>query len=88
MRMLIMFFVLSALLFYALIGIYILPPLVKNQLIASIEKVLSQKASIDSVSFNPFTCTLRIQALSLFDEKTQEPLAGVEGSDSQYFGCL
>lgn len=77
-RMLIMFFLLSALLFYTLIGVYIIPPLVKKQLIASIEKVLTQKASIDSVLFNPFTFTLSIHSLSLFDDKTQEPLAEIE----------
>ncbi|MBE0499554.1 MAG: DUF748 domain-containing protein [Campylobacterales bacterium] len=77
-KMLIMFFLLCALLFYTLIGVYIIPPLVKKQLIASIEKVLTQKASIGSISFNPFTFTLSIYALSLFDDKTQEPLVEIE----------
>ncbi len=77
-KMLFTFFILSALLFYSLIGFYILPPLAKKQLIQSIEKVLNQKASIDSVSFNPFTFTLSIHRLSLSDDKTQKLLAGIE----------
>lgn len=83
-RMLIVFFILSTLLFYSLIGIYIFPPLVKNQLIQSIEKVINQKASIDSVSFNPFTFKIAIFGLRLFDEKTQEPLAGAEAIEADF----
>jgi uncharacterized protein involved in outer membrane biogenesis/outer membrane protein OmpA-like peptidoglycan-associated protein len=77
-KMLFMFFILSALLFYSLIGVYVIPPLAKKQLIQSIEKVLNQKADIDSVAFNPFTFTLSIHALSLSDNKTQEALAEIE----------
>ena len=77
-KMLLFFLISASLLFYGLVGFYIVPPLVKKQLAQSIEKVLRVKAEIESVSFNPFTFKIGVHHLRLSMNKSGEMLGSIE----------
>ncbi len=65
---------LLALLVYGLLGFFIFPYWLKEQLSKSASEYLHGSLSIDSVNFNPFLFKLKIKDLSLYDLEHKEIL--------------
>ncbi|NOQ63761.1 MAG: DUF748 domain-containing protein [Methyloprofundus sp.] len=57
--------------FYTLLGFLILPMLVENQLPKLIESATGRKASIEKVSFNPYSLKLHLQGFSMQEKDLQ-----------------
>lgn len=57
---------------YAAIGFFVVPPVVRSQIIASARSTLHREAQIARVRFNPFTLAGEIEGLSLKDRDGAE----------------
>jgi Domain of Unknown Function (DUF748) len=56
------------LLLYTLVGFFIGPVVIKNQIVDLVKDQLKREAKVESVSFNPFTFDLSIENFSLLDK--------------------
>ncbi len=68
------FWVLSAILLYALLGFFVAPRVVQNNIVALLEEDLGRETRIENVEVNPFTLSLKIQGFEL-DDKDRTRLA-------------
>ena len=64
---------LIAFLSYSLCGFLLIPYVVKTQVIQFVDGTLQQRASLESVSFNPFLLRLQLHKLQL-ENPEQAPL--------------
>jgi len=62
---------------YGLVGFFIVPGLVKEQITKNLETQLTRKVSVDSVSFNPFTFQLGVHKLNIYTQDGKPSFAGV-----------
>jgi hypothetical protein len=59
------------LLLYTLVGFFVGPVVIKNQIVDLVKDQLKREAKVESVSFNPFTFELSIENLSLLDKDSE-----------------
>ena len=59
------------LLLYTLVGFFIGPVVIKNQIVDLVKDQLKREAKVESVSFNPFTFELSIENFSLLDKDSE-----------------
>ncbi len=50
---------------YLLIGFFVLPPIIKSQLLKQLPPITKRKVAVEQVKFNPFVLSLTIRGLSL-----------------------
>jgi len=62
---------------YGFIGFFILPHLIKEQIIENAQKLLTRKVSIESVSCNPYTFEVGVDTLLLHTKEEVKTFAGV-----------
>ena len=58
--------VLSLFFVYGLLGFFVLPGIIKEQLVVNLEKILARETGLDSVSFNPYTFELNLNRLIVY----------------------
>lgn len=59
---------------YGAFGFFILPGILKNEIIKNAEPILKRNVEIKDVSVNPFTFKLTIKGLNIADKAQEEPL--------------
>lgn len=59
---------------YGIFGFFILPGMLKNEIIKNAEPMLKRAVSIKDVSVNPFTFKFTLQGLDIHDDDQKEPL--------------
>lgn len=72
---------LSLFVLYGLVGFFILPSIIKEQLIINLEKLLTRKVNVESVSCNPYTFELTVHKLGILDKEGENAFAGVRKVD-------
>lgn len=72
---------LSLFVLYGLVGFFILPGIIKEQLIINLEKIIDRKIELKSVSFNPYTFELNVNSLIIHGRSGERTLAGVKDID-------
>lgn len=68
---------LSLLLIYGLVGVFILPSIIKDQIIINAESSLQRKVSVESVSLNPYTFGMGIDNLVIYEKANEEAFVSV-----------
>ena len=68
------FWVLSAVLLYALLGFFVAPRVIQNNIVALLGEDLGRETRIENIDVNPFTLSLKIQGFEL-DDKDKTRLA-------------
>jgi len=63
---------------YGLIGFFVLPNIVKDELTKNAQDALKRKVSIEKLSINPFTFELYLKAFVIHDKEDDETLAGAK----------
>jgi hypothetical protein len=62
--------------FFAVVGVLgflVAPPLIKSVLLSKLGEALHREVSIDSISFNPYTLTLRVNGVSVRERSEGKP---------------
>ncbi|MGQ0810932.1 MAG: DUF748 domain-containing protein [Nitrospiraceae bacterium] len=63
---------------YALVGFFVLPPVIKSQITSQIQEKLGRQATVREVSVNPFQLSLTINGFDIPDRDQQTPMVGFE----------
>ena len=71
----------SLFLLYGLIGFFVLPGIIKEQLVVNLEKVVDRKIEIGSVSLNPYTFELNVNTLIVHGRLGERTFAGAKDID-------
>ncbi len=66
---------------YGLIGFFILPGIIKDQIVQNAENVLKRKVDVNSVSLNPYTFELNINRLIVHGRQKEGVFAGFRDLD-------
>ena len=66
---------------YGIIGFFILPGIIKDQIVENAQTVLKRKVEVNSVSLNPYTFELNINKLIVHGHQGERALAGVRDID-------
>src|ERR1035438_10766955 len=61
----------AAFLVYVLVGFFVLPPIIKSQLLKLLPAITKRQAAIRQVKFNPLDLSLTIRGLSLTEPDGQ-----------------
>lgn len=57
---------------YTFLGFFLLPYILKSQLIQNVHQQTNAKINIDSIYFNPYTFRLRVRGIELLDAKSEK----------------
>lgn len=71
----------SLFLVYGLFGFFVLPGIIKEQLVENLEKVVARKIDLDAVSFNPYTFELNIHEFVIHEQTGDRTFAGAKEID-------
>lgn len=63
---------------YGLFGFFVLPGIIKKQLVENLEKVIARKIELSSVTFNPYTFELNIHEISIHEQRGDRTFAGAK----------
>lgn len=63
---------------YTALGFLVVPPVARWILADSLSKNLKRKASVEEVTFNPYTLSLRVRGLSVEEKDSPETFLGLE----------
>ncbi len=66
---------------YGIVGFFILPGIIKNQIVQNAEQVLKRKVDLHAVSLNPYTFELNINEMIIHGKNAKHPLAGFTDLD-------
>ncbi len=69
---------LALFLLYGLLGFFVLPGIIKKELVLNLEKVVARKIELGSVSFNPYTFELNANELIVHGRTGERTLAGAK----------
>jgi uncharacterized protein involved in outer membrane biogenesis len=69
---------LSLLFLYGLLGFFVLPDIIKEQLVIKLEKVIARKIELKSVSFNPYTFELNVNEFIVHGRSGERIFAGAK----------
>jgi uncharacterized protein involved in outer membrane biogenesis len=72
---------LSLFLLYGLIGFFVLPGIIQEQLVANLEKIVNRKIEVGSVSLNPYTFELNVNRLIVHGRLGERTFAGAKDID-------
>ncbi len=62
---------------YGITGLFILPNIIKKQIVLNLEPVIGRKVSLESVSVNPFTFEVGLYDLAVLGKKGEPAFGGV-----------
>lgn len=63
---------LSLFLIYGIIGVFVLPGIIKDQIILNAENALGRKVSVESVNLNPYTFNLGIDDFVIYEREKKD----------------
>jgi uncharacterized protein involved in outer membrane biogenesis len=72
---------LSLFFLYGLIGFFVLPGIIKEQLVENLEKIVARKIEVGSVSLNPYTFELNVNTFVIHGRAGEETFAGAKDID-------
>lgn len=71
------FWAVVVVLLYVLAGFFVVPPIVRGQIVSSLQKSLDRPVALDRVSFNPLLLSVDLRGLQI-SEKDKSPLLGFD----------
>ena len=72
---------LSLFFLYGLLGFFVLPGIIKEQLIVNLEKIVARKIEVKSISLNPYTFELNVNKLIVHGRAGERTFAGAKDID-------
>ena len=72
---------LSLVFLYGLLGFFVLPEIIKEQLVTNLEKVVAREIEVESVSLNPYTFELNVNRLIVHGRAGERTFAGAKDID-------